>query len=40
MAEKFINKISFVIKAKLLGSELFYILKEELNGQYEVIYEN
>lgn len=25
---------------KLLGSELFDILKEELNGQYEVIYES
>jgi hypothetical protein len=39
LAEKFINKISYVVKAKLLGSELFDILKEELNGQYEVIYQ-
>jgi len=40
LAEKFINKISYVVKAKLLGSELFDLLSEELTGQYEVIYES
>jgi hypothetical protein len=36
----YINEISYAVKAKLLGIELFDLLREELTGQYDVIYQS